>query len=86
MRFQIKNHDEVDDLLQYKDFENAVNQAIESLPEKRKTIFYLHRFDGLSYKEIARVLGISIKTVETQIRRSLKYLEKQLIHFLSVNL
>jgi len=64
------------------DLENALEKAIQALPEKRRVIFCMHRFENLSYEEIAQILEISIKTVETQIRRSLLFLEKQLSHFL----
>lgn len=50
----------------------------EELPEKRKTVFILHRKHGLSYKEIAGVMGITLKTVENQMGRALKYIREQL--------
>ena len=59
-----------------------IAKAIQDLPEKRRIIFCMHRFEKLTYKEIAKIQGISIKTVETQIRRSLLFLEKQLSRFL----
>ncbi|MDP2883691.1 MAG: RNA polymerase sigma-70 factor [Ignavibacteria bacterium] len=54
----------------------AVQQAIELLPPRCKLVFALHRQDGLTYSEIADVLDISVKTVETQIGRALKFLRK----------
>ncbi|MEX2565576.1 MAG: sigma-70 family RNA polymerase sigma factor, partial [Cyclobacteriaceae bacterium] len=57
-----------------KELIKAVQGAIDQLPESRKVIFILSREDGLTYKEIANVLEISIKTVETQMGRALKYL------------
>lgn len=50
----------------------VVNQAIEQLPEKCREIFSLSRKEGLSYRQIAERLGISVKTVETQISIALK--------------
>ena len=70
--------------LEYRELEMAINEAIDELPEKRRVIFYLHRFENLTYTEIANILGISIKTVETQMNRSLKHLEKRLAKFLLV--
>ena len=60
----------------------AVNRAIQELPARRREIFTLHREQHLSYAEIARVLGISIKTVETQMGRALKLLRARLAPFL----
>lgn len=56
----------------------AVDHAIGQLPVRRKLIFLMSREDGLTYREIADVLGISVKTVETQMGRSLKTLRSLL--------
>jgi len=52
----------------------AVQAAIDRLPPRCREIFLLSRDGGLTYAEIARTLGISIKTVETQMGRGLKSL------------
>jgi predicted DNA-binding protein (UPF0251 family) len=41
--------------------------AIDQLPPKCKLIFKLIKEDGLKYKEVARLLDLSVKTVETQL-------------------
>lgn len=51
-----------------------IREGVQELPKRRREIFKLSRENGLTYREIADVLEISIKTVETQIGRSLKYL------------
>ena len=48
--------------------------AVLKLPEKRRRIFELSRFDGLKNSKIASQLSISVKTVETQMTKALKYL------------
>ncbi len=60
----------------------AIHNAIESLPDQRKLIFKMSREDGLTYGEIADVMEISVKTVETQMGRSLKTLRKLLARYL----
>lgn len=60
----------------------AIDEAIDQLPERRKIIFLLSREDGLTYQEIADILEISVKTVETQMGRSLKTLRDYLSHYL----
>ncbi|SHE58182.1 RNA polymerase sigma-70 factor, ECF subfamily [Fodinibius roseus] len=52
----------------------VIRNGIRELPERRREIFKMSREHGLTYREIADALDISIKTVETQIGRSLKYL------------
>ena len=44
-----------------------IQDIINSLPPKCKLIFRLVKDDGLKYKEVAELLNISIKTVETQM-------------------
>lgn len=59
----------------------AVRSAIASLPDQRRTIFLLSREDGLTYREIAEVLDISVKTVETQMGRALATLRTLLAEY-----
>jgi len=59
-----------------------IHQVIEQLPEKRREIFELSRFEGLKYNEIAERLNISIKTVEAQMGQALKYLKSHLRDYL----
>ncbi len=58
-----------------------IDKAIDRLPERQREIFTLSRKNELSYKEIASILGISIKTVEAQMGSALKSLRKYLSHF-----
>ncbi|MFH5833844.1 RNA polymerase sigma-70 factor [Halalkalibaculum sp. DA3122] len=61
-----------------KAFVKAVRQAIKSLPTRAQQAYILHREDGLTYSEIADVMDISVKTVESQISRALDILREQL--------
>lgn len=51
-------------------------ESISNLPEKPRVTFMMCKFDGLSYKEVAARLNISIKTVEGHIGRALKMLRE----------
>ncbi len=55
-----------------------VQAAIEALPEERRKVFKLSRYEGLKYHEIAERLGISVKTVENQMGSALKTLRTEL--------
>ena len=61
--------------------ERAVRVAIGRLPERCREIFLMSRDGGLTYGQIAKELGISIKTVETQMGRALKSLRISLAEF-----
>lgn len=67
-----------EDELCYKELSQAIEEALNQLPERRRLIFTLSRQHDMTYKEIAETLDISIKTVETQMSRALKMLRKLL--------
>lgn len=60
----------------------AIRREVEALPSRSKMTYKLHRYDGLTYKEIAEVMDVSVKTVESQMTRTLKRLRKRLSYLL----
>jgi RNA polymerase sigma-70 factor (ECF subfamily) len=60
----------------------ALRRAIEALPPRCREIYLLNRQQGLTYADIATSLGISVKTVETQMGRALKAIRARLQHLL----
>jgi RNA polymerase sigma-70 factor (ECF subfamily) len=64
------------------DLKEKLQQAMNDLPEKCRTVFQLSRFEDLKYQEIADELGISIKTVENQMGKALKTLRLKLVDYL----
>jgi RNA polymerase sigma-70 factor (ECF subfamily) len=71
------------DPAQFKDLQSAIQQSIESLPERCKLVFKLSRFGGLTYVEIAKELDLSVKTVENQMSKALQTLRQDLKHHFS---
>lgn len=65
-------------LMELEEMKTHIDEAIDLLPEKCKIVFILSRFEQLSYKEIAKNLDISPKTVENQISKALKLLRMKL--------
>ena len=57
---------------------SQVYQAVDSLPPKCRRVFVLRKFKDLSYKEIAGIEGISVKTVENQVSRALKLIRQRI--------
>lgn len=53
-----------------------IKSIVVKLPPSRREIFILSRIEGLSNKEIATRMGISEKTVETQIRRATHFIRQ----------
>ncbi len=67
-----------DDQMDFKELLEISEEAIDTLPPKRKQIFKMSRNEGMTYEEIAAELGISKKTVENQMGATLKTLRSYL--------
>jgi len=53
--------------LDHQDLRQALDAALESLPEAQRRTFVLHVDGELSYREVAEILGISIGTVMSRL-------------------
>lgn len=67
--------------LDFKELDRIYRQAIEKLPARRKEVYRLSRDKGLSNREIANELGISVKTVENQMTAALSAIKKELLSY-----
>lgn len=72
-----------DEEAQASELEAALRAAIEALPERRRLVVVLRWEHQLSHAEIAQVLGVTVKTVETQFGRAIATLRSQLARFRS---
>jgi len=61
-----------------KELQQLVQDAIQSLPESQKTVIILHRYQELSYQEIAAVLDTTVSAVESRLHRAKQNLKKRL--------
>lgn len=52
--------------------EAKVWESINGLPDRCREVFLMAKRDGMTYKEIAEALNISVKTVEHQISKAMK--------------
>ena len=71
-----------EDWMDGNELQDKITETIEKLPPERKKVFVMSRFDNLKYKEIAEKLDISVKTVENQMGKALKFLREELKDFL----
>ncbi len=70
------------DIVDFKELLELVHGVIREMPEQMRIVFELSRLEGLKYRDIALKLGISIKTVETQMSRALAKLRQRLSKYL----
>jgi RNA polymerase sigma-70 factor (ECF subfamily) len=55
-----------------------IRAAVQQLPSRCRLVFKLVKEDGLKYREVAELLGLSVKTVETQMSIALRKLGKSI--------
>jgi RNA polymerase sigma-70 factor (ECF subfamily) len=55
----------------------ATLAALQTLPEADRSALLLHAREGVSYEEIARVLGLSLSAVKVKIHRARLYLAER---------
>lgn len=64
--------------LSQQDRKSAVQAALLALPESHRVVIHLHRFEGLSFPEIARVLGTTAGAVKLRAFRGYERLRESL--------
>ncbi|MCW3107875.1 MAG: polymerase ECF-type sigma factor [Segetibacter sp.] len=74
------------DKAEFNELRNNIDRAVADLPDQMRKIFEMSRYEGLKYAEISSKLGISVKTVETQMSRALVKLRLKLSDYLPLYL
>ena len=70
------NFDHPGILLDNKEKAAALFKALKKLPEKQRVAFTLHKTEGLSYHEIARIMNTSLHAIESLQTRAKNNLKK----------
>lgn len=64
---------------------DLLRETIENLPSKRKIVYKLVKEDGLQYKEVAKLLNISHKTVEVHMGLAINSIRTSIDSYLKGN-
>lgn len=67
-----------DELLNMREVNEILNEAINELPTQCKKVFKMSRFDNMSHKEIASQLNLSVRTVENHIAQAIRLLRPKM--------
>jgi RNA polymerase sigma-70 factor (ECF subfamily) len=73
---------ESDDRALSAELRGAIAEALDALSTPQREVFDLSRGRGMTYSEIAELLGISVKTVEARMGRALKELRERLAEWM----
>jgi RNA polymerase sigma-70 factor (ECF subfamily) len=63
------------------EFVEALQAAVDKLPERTRQAYTLYHQHGLSYAEVAEVMEISVKGVEFQLGKAMRFLREALQRF-----
>lgn len=59
---------------------NLLRRAIAQLPERRRVVLTLSRIEGLPHREIAKRLGVTVRTVETDLKHAIEHCADRMKH------
>ena len=74
----MEENNEVIRRIEDRELRKEIYDAINELPDKCKEVFKLSYLHDMKNKEIADVLGVSLRTVEAHMYKALKYLRSRL--------
>ena len=79
--FEGDSYNEPDHPIQNTELATAIDKAIQSMPNKRQTVFRLCFIQEFTYRDAADILNVSHKTIENHMGLALKELREKLIDF-----
>ena len=68
----------IEDLVARKDQIRAVERAMALLPEEQRTAIVLKEYHGMTFQEIADLMGCPLSTVKTRLYQGLSVLRREL--------
>lgn len=81
----LRDVEDPESLLMTEQLREAVESAIRRLPEDLRTALMLREFEGLSYEEIAEVMGCPVGTVRSRIFRAREAVDGEILPLMPGN-
>lgn len=82
--FYQPDHNEVIQQIEDRELRKQIYDAINELPDKCKEVFKLSYLNEMKNKEIADIMGVSLRTVEAHMYKALKFLRTRLEHLILI--
>jgi RNA polymerase sigma-70 factor, ECF subfamily len=70
------------DTLEFLELERLINEAVQNLPPKTRTVFIKKRFENKKNNEIAEEMNVTLKSVEAHMTKALKILKTKLSDYM----
>ena len=77
VKFAFSSPDD-DNNIDYTELKEYYEKALGKLTENQRTVFLMNRMEGLTYKEIATCLDISVKAIEKRMSKAIAELKKNI--------
>jgi RNA polymerase sigma-70 factor, ECF subfamily len=74
----VEPSESIEELVTRKDLARAVERAMATLPEEQRTAIVLKEYHGLTFQEIADLVGCPLSTVKTRLYQGLTVLRREL--------
>jgi len=68
-----------EDFIMTQELAQVIKDSLSQLPEDLRTAFTLREFEGMSYEEIADVMGCPVGTVRSRIFRAREFIDKHVL-------
>ncbi len=65
-------------ILELKEFDEQLQQAINDLPDKLRVAFLMNRVDKMKHQQIADALQLSVKGVQKRVRKALDLINEKI--------
>jgi RNA polymerase sigma-70 factor (ECF subfamily) len=85
MAAAVEPSESIEDLVARKDLARSVERAMALLPEEQRTAIVLKEYHGLTFQEIADLVGCPLSTVKTRLYQGLTVLRRELAKTTSVS-
>ncbi len=69
----------MDEVMEATEMNEALRTALEQLPERKRELLILSRFQGMKYREIAAMMGCDVNTIKVRIHRSIEDLRQNFL-------
>ena len=69
----------IEDLIARRDLSRAVERVMATLPEEQRTAIVLKEYHGLTFQEIADLIGCPLSTVKTRLYQGLTVVRRELV-------
>ena len=75
---------DTDNYILYSELKEQLLDALERMPKPISEVFRMNRFKGLKYHEIADIMGVSVRTIEVRIGKTLYFLRNSLKDYFAI--